>query len=250
MTDSRANVFIQRFSESTRLFRAIHDSNAFNRLRQGRDEVVNGKGAIEMNLYITGLLPLRIKSVHRFLNSTGNGTHGDENVFRIRRAVVFEEFIITARKSPDLLHVFIHDLRQAIIPKIARFFRLEIHIRIGYGAAHNRMFRIKTVMFEIIKRIPVDEFLQFFFRKHLNFLNFMRRTEPVKEMHERYMPFNSRQVRHSGKIRTFLHACATKHGKAGITTAHNVRMISENGHCMRPHRTGGNMKNHRFQLSG
>ena len=250
MANSGADIFIKRFAEGARFLRAIHDRDLLHRLRQGRHEVFQREGAIKVNLHIARLLALRVQGVHRFLNRACNGTHGDDDRFRIGCAVIVEKLIFAPCEHADLLHVFIDDLRQPVVPEVARFFGLKVHVRIRYGTAHDRVFRIEAGMFELIKRVFVDEFFQFFFRQHGNFLNFMGRAEAVKEMHKRHMSLNGRQMGYGSKIGAFLNACAAKHGKARIATAHDVGMIAENGHGMGPDRTGRNMQDDRLQLTG
>ena len=203
-----------------------------------------------MHLDETDFLAFFTKFVNRFLDSTGDRTHGDDDVFCVRSAVIIEEVIRTTCQFTNLVHIVLDDIRQSLVPKVIGFAGLEEHVRIGNGTAHDRMFRIQASVFKMIEGIAVDELTQFFSWKHFNFLDFVGCAEPVEEMHEWHAVFDSRQMGHSCQVSTFLNAGTTEHSPARITTAHDIRMVAEDGHGVGPYRTGGDMQDDWFQFTG
>ena len=213
-------------------------------------EVFEGERTIEAYLEEADFLAVFAEFVDCFLDSAGNGAHSDDDVFSIGSTVVIEEVVRTARQFTNLIHVVLNDVRQALVPEVICFAGLEEHIRVGNSTAHDRMFRVEARVFEIIKCFAVDQFAQFFGRQHLNLLNFMRRPETVKEVHERYAAFDRCQVSDSSEVSTFLNAGAAEHSPAGVATAHNVRMVTEDRHGVGPYRTSCDVQDDWFQFTG
>ena len=247
---SSANIFVKRFAQSTRFFRAVHNGDRADRIRHSFHEVFEGERAIETYLEEADFFAVFAEFIDRFLDCAGNGTHSDDDVFSIGSPVVIEEVVRTARQFTDLIHVVLNNVRQTLVPEVVSFAGLEEHIRVGNGTAHDRMFRIEARVFEIIKCFAVDQFAQFFGRQHLNLLNFVRRPETVKEVHERYAAFDRCQVSDSSEVSTFLNAGTAEHGPTGVATAHNVRMVTEDRHGMGPYRTSCDVQDDRFQFTG
>ena len=202
-----------------------------------------------MNLDEADFLTFFAELVNRFLDGTGDRAHGDDDVFCVRSAVVIEKVVRTARQFADLVHVVLDNVGQALIPGVIGFTGLEEHVRVGNGTAHDRMFRVQAGVFEMIKGIAVDELAQFFSRQHLDFLDFVRRTETIKEVHERHAAFDGRQMGNGCQVGTFLDAGTAEHSPARVATAHDVGMVTEDGHGVSPDGTGGDVQDDRFQFA-
>ena len=86
-------------------------------------------------------------------------------------------------------------------------------------------------------------------RHDFDFLNFVGCTETIKEMKHWQAGFNGRQMSYAGQIHDFLHTAAAEHAPTGITTAHDVRMVTKNGKGVRAYRTGSYVKDSRFARS-
>ena len=95
-----------------------------------------------MYLHVADLLALGIQRIYDLLNRAGNGTHGDDDVLSFRIAVIVEQFVRTACQLADLVHIVFYDIRKAVVPGVIGFAGLEEHVRVGDGAADDRMFRI------------------------------------------------------------------------------------------------------------
>ena len=153
-----ADIFIKRFANSTRFFRAVENSNAFYRLRQGRKEVFQRERTIEVYLEIADFSAFGRHDIDAFLNSAGNGAHGDDDVFRIRSAIIVKQLVRTARIFADLVHVILNDIRKFIIVRVNSFTVLEEDIRVVNAAAQGRTVRIEAFMFKFVESITIEEF--------------------------------------------------------------------------------------------
>ena len=244
-----ADIFVERFAQGARFFRAVHDGNRADRVRHGFHKVFQRERTIEVDLDEADFLAFFAELVDSFLDGTGDRTHGDDDVFCVRSAVVIEEVVRTARQFADLVHVVLDNVGQALIPGVIGFAGLEEHIRVGNGTAHNRMFRVQAGVFEMIESIAVDEFAQFFSRQHLDFLDFVGCAEAVKEVHERNAAFDGRQMGNGCQVGTFLDAGTAEHSPARVATAHDVGMVAKDGHGVSPNGTGGNVQDDRFQFA-
>ena len=68
----------------------------------------------------------------------------------------------------------------------------KVHIRIFRRTARHRCIRCQRAFAERFEGIPIEERCQFIVFEHFNFLNFMRRSEAVKEIDKRHAAFNRR----------------------------------------------------------
>ena len=89
-----------------------------------------GERTIKTYLEEADFLAVFAEFINRFLDSTGNGAHSNDDVFSIGSAVVIEEVVRTAGQFADLIHVVLNDVRQALVPDIVCFAGLEEHIRL------------------------------------------------------------------------------------------------------------------------
>ena len=113
---------------------------------------------IEVYLEIADFSAFGRHDIDAFLNSAGNGAHGDDDVFSIRSAIIVKQLVRTARIFADLVHVILNDIRKFIIVRVNSFTVLEEDIRVVNAAAQGRTVRIKAFMFKFVESITIEEF--------------------------------------------------------------------------------------------
>ena len=65
-----------------------------------------------------------------------------------------------------------------------------------------------------------------------NFVDFVGRTETIKEMNKWHAAFQRRDVRNESKVLRFLDVCRTQHRATRLAHRHDVGMIAKNRKCM------------------
>lgn len=69
-------------------------------------------------------------------------------------------------------------------------------------------------------------------------------------MDERHAALDGREMRHKRHVHDFLYGGSGKHGKTGLTAAHDIRMIAEDRQRMRSQRAGADVEHARQKLAG
>ena len=130
----------QRFAQGTGFFRAVHNGNSLNRGRDDFNKIFNREGAEQFNFEYAHFFAFhRFYGVLRYVRA---GTHNHDQAFRIRITDVLEEFVVAAGQFFKFSHFFFYNTGNGIIKFIDGFAGLEVHVRVGGGTAHGRVFRV------------------------------------------------------------------------------------------------------------
>ena len=147
-----------------------------------------------------------------------------------------------AGKLAYLLHGLFHYAGNSVIVFISRLAVLEINIRVLSGTLLMGMLRIKRAGPELGHGIIIHQLSHIFIIYHFYLLYFVRGAEAVKEMKEGNLGLKRGKMRHKRQIHYLLNRSAGQHGKASLTTCHNVRMVAENGKRVSRERTSAYME--------
>ena len=135
-----------------------------------------------MNMQYSGLSSPAIQEIYSFTSCTINGTHANNNFFRIGSTVVRKRFIVAAGNFAVFVHVMFDNGRQYFIVSIGSFFLLEKYIRVLSRAPQARGIRSKPAIAESLNCIHINQSCYIFVVIDFNFLNLMRGAEAVKKM--------------------------------------------------------------------
>ena len=204
---------------------------------------------IEVNVQDTDFFALFAKDLGNFFSSLSTAAHHNNDIFCISSAGVVEEFIITASQLADFFHVFFNDFRQGIIVFVDSFASLEVDIRVLSRTAGNRVIRIQGMFAEFIQCFVVNQFSKVIIVQKFNLLDFVGSTEPIEEVQERNMTFNSSQMGNSGQVHDFLYAGFSKKCKTGLAASHNVSMVAEDVQGAGSQCTSSDVENCRKQFT-
>ena len=99
--------------------------------------------------------------------------------------MVIEEVVLTTGHLGKLIHILLDDCRSCIVKLINRLATGEVYIRILSSTAHGW-----TIWSQCARAVSVDEIFvnhlkHIIIGELLDFLNFSRGPETIKEMHER-----------------------------------------------------------------
>ena len=200
----RLNIEVQRFTNGTRFFRAVHNSDFLNRCRDSIDKMFNRERTIEMNLDHADFFAMGIEVIDSITDGFSSRTHDDDQFFCIFSTIVVEEFVVTAGQFVDFVHVVLNDIRNGCDFFVGAFFCLEEDIRIDSRATGVRMFRVQAVLTESCQLFIINEFCKIIIIKGFDTLHFVGCTEPVEYMHESIAAANSRQMGYAAEIHSFL----------------------------------------------
>ena len=78
-----------------------------------------------------------------------------------------------------------------------------------------------------LKSLPIEDISEIISIESLYLLYFVRCTEAVEEIDERYTAFYCRQVCHTGKVHNFLHRTFGKYSETSLTSCHYVLMVAK-----------------------
>ena len=129
---------------------------------------------------------MSVHIINNFLCNVAYGAHSDDNSVCIGCAVVVEELIVCAELFVDLAHIFFNDSGESIVIFVASLSVLEEDIAVFCRAAENGMFGVERTCAESRKRVLVYHGFEVVKIPCFYLLNFVRCSETVKEVEERY----------------------------------------------------------------
>ena len=251
LIERAADILIQRFAQAARFLGAVQHRNLFHSLRNRSQEMFHRERTVQVNCQHADLCAFcRIDQFRGLDGGLLAGAHNHDQLVRVLRTVVIEQMVFTAGDLADFGHVFFHDFRNRFIVFVNGFAALEVSIRVLGRAAHNRSIRIQATLPERFYSFPVQHVRIIFVIEYFNLLNFMGRTETVKEVQERNAALNGGHVGYAGQVHNFLHAAFRQHGETGLTAGHHILMIAEDTQVAGSQRTGRNVEHTRQQFAG
>ena len=135
-----------------------------------------------MDVQITYFFALLQQVVHRLPGAARHGTHTDDYIFRIVRAIVVKWLIIPPCQTADFFHISGDNIRQLVVIQIAGLTALEIGIRILSRGPKHRVFRVQCILSEFFQFIPVHQLSQIFIIETVHLLDLMGGSESVEKM--------------------------------------------------------------------
>ena len=244
-----AHILVQRLSESAGLLRPVKHSDALYGLRQHIQEILPHKRAVQAHLDEADPVALGDEGVHGFLDGFTDRAHGNDDVLGVRGAHIVEGLVAAAGEFFQLLHIMHNHFRDLIIEFVGRLSYLEENVRVLGSTADYRVLRIQGTVAELLYSIHVDEFAEVIVVQHLDLLDLVRSTETVEEMQERDAALDGGQMGDGCQIHDLLDGVGCQHGKTGLTSGHDIRVITENIQCMGGKAAGADMHYAGQQLS-
>ena len=104
------------------------------------------------------------------------------------------------------------------------------------------MIRVQGALTEFKQCVLIDKLFQILIIDNFDFLNFMGRTEPIEEVHERHTAGNGSSVGNGRQIHDFLYTRFSKHSHTGAAGRHDIVVFSKNGQGVGSNRTGSYME--------
>ena len=155
--------------------------------------------------------------------------------------MIIKQAVVPASQFVHFFHIAFDNFRNSIVISVCRFLGLEKDVRILSRSPQCRVVRAEAAVTECLQGILIQHSREVVIRLDLDFLDFMRSPEAVKEMQERHAPFDCRQMGDCGQVCRFLYARGCQHSIACLSAGHHVRVVAEDGKRMAPDRTSGNM---------
>ena len=245
------HVEVERFAQGAGFLGAVEHGDALGRLGQGPEEIFGGERTVETDGDQAELLTAGLgEIVDGFLDGLGDRAHGDDDMFGIRCAVVVEWQIVATGQFADLTHIAGDDVGNGIVIRIGGFPCLEEHVRVLVRTAGNGLVGIEGLGTELREGLVAHQRTEVFGLEHLDLLDLMGGAETVEEVHERHARLEGGQMGHGGQVHGFLHAGGGQHREAGLTDAHHVLVVAEDGKGLGGQGTGRHVENGRKQFAG
>ena len=232
------NIEIERFAQCTWFLRTVENGDALHAGRQHSFQILHAKGSIEVHADHTDLLSLTGKIVDNLASGLCNGTHADDDILGIGSAVIGEWSIVASGQFLNLLHIVIHNVGHSLIVLVADLTMSKEGVGILGHTTHNGMLGVEGTGTELGQCLLVNEGSEVVVIETLDFLNLMRSTEPIEEIHERYTALYGCQMGNTSQIHHLLHGAFSQHGEACLTGGHHILMVAEDAKAVRGQRTG------------
>ena len=227
------NVLIQGLAYRARFFGAVEHCDRAHAARQRRDERLRVEWPVEAHGQQAHFLAAGDQGPHRFARRAHAGAHLHQHPLGVGGALVIKQPVLAIGEFGEPVHAFLHDARHRQIERVARFTRLEKHIRILRRAAQHGLVRVERARAMRRDQFLVDQLAHIRFEQELNFVHFVAGAKAVEEMHERQARTQRRHLRDHGHVLCFLHAGGGEHGPAGRSRSHHVAVIAEDGQRVR-----------------
>ena len=149
---------------------------------------------IEAHFQHTHFFAARQQFIHHFFTGADRRPHNNDNAFRLRMAVIFKRFIASTGGVGKIIHRLLNVIVNRVVPRVGGFTRLEVSVRVCGGAANNRMLRVQgagAVGGDVFLRQQAAD--RIVGQRH-DFVNLMRRAEPVEEVNKRYAALERRNM--------------------------------------------------------
>ena len=237
----------QRFALRACFLRAVHDGNRFDRRGQSFNQFFRRERTIQVNLEDTVFFVFQMSN--RGFGRIGARTHDDNNLFGVFCTDVIDQVILTTRDFGVFVHRFLNDRAAFFIIRVGGFANLEEHVGILRRSAQDGVIRRQSVFAVEVHRQTVDEFAQLIVGNDFDFVDFVRRAETVKEVHERNTGFHRGVLSNRRHILRFLNVVGAQHRKARLTASHHVGVIAENRQSVRSDGARGDVHNERSQFA-
>ena len=150
--------------------------------------------------------------------------------------------VILAGDGVDLLHVIFHDVGQTVIEPVVGLPELEVDVRVLDGVPQGGMIGVQGGFPEAADSPPVQHLAEFLVGDGTDLLDLMGGPEAVEEVDEGDAALDGRQMGHACQVHDLLHAAGGQHSKARLAAVHHVAVVTEDGHGVGAHGTGGHME--------
>ncbi len=100
------------------------------------------EGPVEPDLEEARLAALGVEIPDHLLEAAGDAAHGDDDLLRLRVAVVVEELIVPPRQGGHPGHIVLHDAGHRVVVGVHRLPELEGRVRVDDGGAHQGMLAV------------------------------------------------------------------------------------------------------------
>ena len=236
------NVEVQRLAQGAGLFGPVEDCDVLDGCGDRFGKLFCAERTIQANLYEADLFTLRGEVIDDFFCDVADGAHGDDDVFRIRSAIVVEQLVVGAELGIDFIHVLFDNSGKCIVVFVAGFSVLEEDIAVFVRTTHDRTLGIQRAFPESFNGIHIHHFLEVIVIPDLDLLDLVGSTETIKEVDERNAALDGCKMCDRTQVHNFLGIGLSQHRETGLTASVNVGVVTEDVQCVARNGTCGNME--------
>ena len=204
LMENGAYVLVQGLSQGTRRLGPFQYGNLFRGGGKGPEKMFRGKGMVETNFQQADPFPGLVEVIHGFLKGVAAGSHGNDHPVRFRITHIIKQVVGAPHQGSDSFHLFLHDVRDAVVEGIGSFPVLEKDIWVLGRPPQLGMFRIHGPAPEKINGFPVYKPGHVVVIDEFDFLDFRRGPESIKKMNERQTGANGCKMGHESQVHGFL----------------------------------------------
>ncbi len=185
------------------------------------------EGAVEAHLHQPHLLPLGQQVFDHLLAGADGGTHQHQYPLGLWVTQVFERPVVAAGLRAEGVHRLAHVAIAIVIPGVARLPALEVGVRVGGGAANDRLVGGQRPLPMGTDRLGGQQGAQGVVsqRHYLGYL--VGGAKTVEEVDEGESAVEAGHLGDEGEVLRLLHVVGTEQGATGLAHRHHVRVVTE-----------------------
>ncbi len=248
--ERRHHLEIQRLADRARLLGPVEDRDGPHGRWQGRDHLGGRERVEKPDAQHPDLFAGRHQRVDRFLDRARGGAHDHDHPLGIGGAVVVDQVIRPTCPGRELIEHRLDDARDGEVIRVRRLARLEEHVRVLRGPAHDRGLGRESAPAMREDILLADERAQVVAFQQRDPVDLMRCPEAVEEVQERDPRSQRGRMGDQREIVRLLHRTCREHRPTGRPGMHHVAVVAEDRQRVGGDRAGRHMHDGRRQLAG
>jgi hypothetical protein len=229
------NVEVQRFADRTGFLGAVQHADRAYRRRQCVEQRPGGERAVQPHLYHADPLAAFDESGDGLHRGLGARAHQHQHSLRLRVPGVVDDAHLAAGALAEAGHQVLDHTGNPRVERVHRFPRLEEDVGVLRGAANEGALGRQRPSAMRPHQLLGHQRPQVVVGKRLNRVDFVRGSESVEEMHERYPGRQCGRLRNERQVLCLLHGGRREHGEPRLPHGHHVGMVTEDRQCLRCH---------------
>ena len=164
--------------------------------------------------------------------------HHHQHSLRLRVSVVVDDVHLPAGALAKAGHQVLDHIGNPCVERVYRFTRLKEDVRVLRGAANERALGRQRSSAMGPHQLLGHQRPQVVVRQRLDRVEFVRGSESVEEVHERYPGRQRGRLRHECQVLCLLHRGRREQRESRLPHGHHVGVVTEDRQCLRCHATG------------
>ena len=248
--DGGDDILEERFTDRPGLLAAVEHRDRSHGVGERVEQRIDRKRSEQSDGGDADLLAVGHQLGHRLADRAGARTHHHDDPLGVRSTFVVDESVAPTGARLELGEHVGDDAGHCVVEPVAGFTRLEEHIGILCGAAHDGCGGAESAGFVGGDVLVANQRLQVVVAEQLDAVDLVRGTEPVEEVQERHSCPERGSMRDRREVVSLLDRTGAQHGEPGRSSGHDVAVVTEDRQRMRGDRSGSDVDDRWGEFAG